>query len=104
VLCKREAKYGRLCYLTMSVCPDVSVSLTSKGAEPKNIMRAVQVAPDGLCMLSHAFAEPCRKQAILKHASECQNAERSNRNVHDLICFAGLTVPAIETCSISNGM
>ena len=83
-------------YLTMIVCPDVSVSLTSKGAEPKNIMRAVQVAPDGFCMLSHAFAEPCRKQAILEFASRCQNAERSDRNVHEL-------GPLWRSCGASNG-
>jgi len=92
------------CYLTMSVCPDVSVSLTSKGAEPKNIMRAVQVAPDGFCMLSHAFAEPCRKQAMLKLASAYQNAKRSDRNVHELIHFAGVTMPAMETCNLPNGV
>ncbi len=63
----------------MSVCPDASVSLTSKGAEPKNIMTAVQVAPDGFCMLSHAFAEPCRKQAMLKLASGCQNGSAEMR-------------------------
>jgi len=41
---------------------------------------------------------------MLKFASGCQNAERSNRNVHGLIHLAGLTVPAMETCNLSNGM
>lgn len=80
----------------MSDCPDVSVSLTSKGAEPKNIVRAVQVAPDGFCMLSHAFAEPCRKQAILELTSRCQNAEHCLKNVRELIHFW-------SSCGASNG-
>lgn len=46
----------------MSVCPDLSVGLRSNGAQPKNIRTAVHVAPDGFCMLSHAFAEPYSRQ------------------------------------------
>lgn len=76
----RQANRHRLKfhYLSSTVCPSVSVSLRSKGVQPKNMSSAVQLAPAVFCMLSHELAAPCKHRQLCllpgqQHEHSCSN-------------------------------